>query len=213
MRKTAAYFALALVFLSPMAHAENWGHWRGPRGNGAAVKASPPTEWSSSKNVKWKVDLPGRENSSPVVWENQVFVSTAVPVDGQNAGGLAPLEFKILCFRSERRHTALATDCDHCQAPPRDPCHQRVRFGLSLHGRRACLRTLRLTRPLLLLHERRPAMETRRLWKDGYAERLWRGEFSDAGGRQDSRPLGSSRSVGSLCPRQADGQDNLEDRS
>lgn len=98
MRKTAAYFALAFLSLSPMAHAENWGHWRGPRGNGAALNASPPTEWSATKNVKWKVDLPGRENSSPVVWDNQVFVSTAVPIDAPDASGLATLEFKILCY-------------------------------------------------------------------------------------------------------------------
>jgi len=75
MWKTAVYFATAFLSLSPLVHGENWGHWRGPNGNGAAVNASPPTEWSSSKNVKWKVELPGRENSSPVVWEDQVFVS------------------------------------------------------------------------------------------------------------------------------------------
>lgn len=98
MRKTAAYFALAFVSFSPLAHADNWGHWRGPNGNGAALNASPPTEWSKTKNVKWKVDLPGRENSSPVVWEDQVFVSTAVPAAGEGSKGLATLEFKILCF-------------------------------------------------------------------------------------------------------------------
>ncbi len=98
MRATAAYFAFVFVSLSPFADAENWGHWRGPRGNGAAAKASPPTEWSRTKNVKWKVELPGRENSSPVIWENQVFVSTAVRVDGQNASGLPTFEFKVLCL-------------------------------------------------------------------------------------------------------------------
>ena len=60
MRKTAVYFALVFVTLSPPAHADNWGHWRGPNGNGVALNASPPTEWSKTKNVKWKVDLPGR---------------------------------------------------------------------------------------------------------------------------------------------------------
>ncbi len=98
MRETAAYFALVFVSLSPFAHAENWGHWRGPGGNGAAVNASPPTEWSRTKNVKWKVELPGRENSSPVIWEDRVFVSTTVPVDGPNSSGLPTFEFKVLCF-------------------------------------------------------------------------------------------------------------------
>lgn len=98
MRETAAYFALVFVSLSPLAHADNWGHWRGPRGNGAAVNASPPTEWSRTKNVKWKVELPGRENSSPVIWGNQVFVSTAARVDGPSASGLPTFEFKVLCL-------------------------------------------------------------------------------------------------------------------
>lgn len=78
--------------------AGNWGHWRGPLGNGAAPEAAPPTEWSSTKNVKWKVALPGRGSSSPVIWDQQVFVTTAVPTE-QSAGGKLPnLAFKLLCF-------------------------------------------------------------------------------------------------------------------
>lgn len=99
MRKTAACLAIAFVSLCSLAQADNWGHWRGPNGNGAAVNASPPTEWSSSKNVKWKAELPGRENSSPVVWENQVFITTAVPQAGsQSKAGLPRFEFEVLCY-------------------------------------------------------------------------------------------------------------------
>src|SRR4051812_38135913 len=98
MRKTDAYFALILMSISSLAQAENWGHWRGPTGNGVALNASPPTEWNTEKNVKWKVDLPGRENSSPIVWDNQVFVTTAVPVNAPTAGSVGPFEFKIMSF-------------------------------------------------------------------------------------------------------------------
>ncbi len=98
MRKTAASIALVIVCLGPTASADNWGHWRGPSGNGAADSASPPTEWSSTKNVRWKVELPGRGSSSPVIWENQVFVTTAIPTGGVDAGSLPTLEFKLLCF-------------------------------------------------------------------------------------------------------------------
>jgi outer membrane protein assembly factor BamB len=96
--KTAACFAVVFVAFDSVAPAENWGHWRGPTGNGTAVKASPPIEWSNTKNVKWKVEVPGNGLSSPVIWENQVFVTTAVPADSQGAGGLPRLEFKLLCF-------------------------------------------------------------------------------------------------------------------
>ena len=42
--------------------------------------ANPPLEWSETKNVRWKVEIPGRGSSSPVVWGDRVFVLTAVPV-------------------------------------------------------------------------------------------------------------------------------------
>ena len=60
------------------AHADNWGHWRGPTGNGIAENAAPPTEWSDTKNVKWKVAIPGNGSGSPVIWEDKVFVVTGV---------------------------------------------------------------------------------------------------------------------------------------
>jgi outer membrane protein assembly factor BamB len=56
----------------------NWPQWRGPLANGVAPEADPPLEWSETKNVKWKVKIPGEGSSTPVVWGNQVFVLTAV---------------------------------------------------------------------------------------------------------------------------------------
>ena len=97
MRISVACAVLAMICLNSVTHADNWGHWRGPNGNGTANQATPPTEWSSSKNVKWKVEIPGRGSSSPVIWGNQVFVTTAVPAKGSRGNG-APLEFKLLCF-------------------------------------------------------------------------------------------------------------------
>jgi outer membrane protein assembly factor BamB len=75
---------LAIIALSMCclrAAADNWPHWRGVGGNGiAAESASPPTEWSVSKNVKWKVPVPGRGSSSPVIWEDRIYITTAVPI-------------------------------------------------------------------------------------------------------------------------------------
>ena len=61
------------------ANAQNWPQWRGPLQNGVAPNANPPTEWSETKNVKWKVEIPGRGTSTPIVWEDLVFIQTAVP--------------------------------------------------------------------------------------------------------------------------------------
>ena len=63
--------------------------WRGPHANGIAKHADPPLEWSETKNVKWKVEIPGRGSSSPIVWGDRIYVTTAVPVgvtgDAQHA--------------------------------------------------------------------------------------------------------------------------------
>ena len=57
----------------------NWPSWRGPDATGVAPKAKPPAEWSEEKNVRWKVEIPGRGSSSPVVWGDRVEVLTAAP--------------------------------------------------------------------------------------------------------------------------------------
>src|SRR6059036_581751 len=57
----------------------NWPQWRGPLQSGVAPHADPPTEWSETKNIKWKVRIPGEGSATPVIWENKVFVLTAVP--------------------------------------------------------------------------------------------------------------------------------------
>ncbi len=58
---------------------EQWPNWRGPLGNGIAPKANPPTEWSETKNVKWKVAIPGAGTATPAVWGDRIYVLTAIP--------------------------------------------------------------------------------------------------------------------------------------
>lgn len=60
---------------------DNWSQWRGPLGTGAAVKGNPPTEFSESKNLKWKTTIPGKGHSTPIVWEDKIIVLTAVATD------------------------------------------------------------------------------------------------------------------------------------
>jgi outer membrane protein assembly factor BamB len=74
-------------------HADNWGHWRGPTGNGATT-GKPPVSFSSSKNVKWSVEIPGASSASPVVWNERVFAVTSIP-KSENPKALA---FDVLCF-------------------------------------------------------------------------------------------------------------------
>lgn len=58
---------------------ENWPQWRGPFGTGAAPNADPPIEWSEEQNIRWKVALPGKGHSTPIVWGDRIFLTTAVP--------------------------------------------------------------------------------------------------------------------------------------
>ena len=57
-----------------------WPQWRGPHATGVSRHATPPIEWSETKNVRWKVEIPGRGSSSPVVWGDHLFLLSAVPV-------------------------------------------------------------------------------------------------------------------------------------
>jgi len=57
---------------------ERWPGWRGADGQGVARGSVPPLEWGPTKNVLWKTALPGRGHSSPIVWGNRLFLTTAV---------------------------------------------------------------------------------------------------------------------------------------
>ena len=58
----------------------HWHQWRGPLANGVATTANPPLEWSETRNVRWKTEIPGRGSSSPIVWGDRIYLTSAVPV-------------------------------------------------------------------------------------------------------------------------------------
>ena len=69
------------ILATSLAAAQDWPQWRGPTGSGAAAPdANPPTKWSETENVRWKVQIPGSGRSSPIVSGKHVFVETAIPV-------------------------------------------------------------------------------------------------------------------------------------
>jgi outer membrane protein assembly factor BamB len=72
-----------------------WPQWRGPAATGVSATANPPTEWSETKNVRWKIEIPGRGSSTPVVWGDRLYVLSAVPAGSEGdphapRGGLTP---------------------------------------------------------------------------------------------------------------------------
>lgn len=79
MRFAVLSLVLAFVVSSPSVQAENWPQFRGPDGQGHSASKTLPTEWNNTKNVAWKQEIPGEGWSSPVVWEDQIFLTAAVP--------------------------------------------------------------------------------------------------------------------------------------
>ena len=72
---------LALFLVSHSSADNNWPQWRGPMNSGVAESSDPPTNWSESENVKWKVSVDGNGTSTPIIWEDKVFVLTAIKTD------------------------------------------------------------------------------------------------------------------------------------
>lgn len=115
MRKTLLLVIwLTLVFAGTVqaqtdAH---WPQWRGPFFNGMA-RGDAPAVWSDTKNIKWKARIPGRGFSTPVIWGDKIFLTTAIPngkaaeeptpaAEGRRTGGGAgPViehKFEVLCL-------------------------------------------------------------------------------------------------------------------
>jgi len=103
----AALLCWTITVQASVSDPKNWAQWRGPDMTGVSRTAKPPIEWSETKNIKWKVEIPGRGSSSPVVWNDRVFLLTAIPVgvpaDAQHAprGGLPKRgvhQYKVLAI-------------------------------------------------------------------------------------------------------------------
>lgn len=82
---------LLLSALCPLLslHADNWPMWRGVSGDGTCTESALPEKWSQTENVLWKVKLPDRGNSTPVVWGDKLFLTQAVEKEGKRL---------LLCF-------------------------------------------------------------------------------------------------------------------
>ena len=79
------FAAIAAVASQPVGFEKNWHHWRGPYATGAAVDANPPTTWSETENIRWKVAIPGIGHAAPIIWEDKIFIQTAVEVKAEKS--------------------------------------------------------------------------------------------------------------------------------
>ena len=67
---------------------ENWTQFRGPNGQGISKAVDLPVSWSDEENIAWKTNIPGEGWSSPIVWNDHIFLTTATE-DGKNCHVIA----------------------------------------------------------------------------------------------------------------------------
>lgn len=104
MRKTTCYLLTLCLFfvvtgakaqLKPADFITNWPEWRGLYNNGAVNGGATPVEFSETKNVKWKTEIPGKGHATPIIWGNQIIVQSAVATDKKvektDAGQASPM--------------------------------------------------------------------------------------------------------------------------
>ena len=118
MKSLCVLASSGMVFLSPL-QAESWPQFRGP-GGAATLSAGGaiPTEWSDSENLKWKTELPGPGSSSPVFWDNRLFVTcyTGYGTSEEDLAEPGKLVRVLLCLDREQRQGPLEET-----GPPRQP--------------------------------------------------------------------------------------------
>jgi outer membrane protein assembly factor BamB len=81
MRKLTALLPALFSSLQLQASESEWPQFRGPRGDGSSLAADLPLEWSPEKNVAWKVQIPGKGWSSPVLSKGRLYLTSAVSSD------------------------------------------------------------------------------------------------------------------------------------
>jgi outer membrane protein assembly factor BamB len=91
-------YLMPLVFalLPGVSNAEDWPQFRGPGGCGVTTRDNLPLEWNakSGKNIRWSVDAEGQGTSSPIVWEDRVYIANVAA----NPDGEQPLHH-VQCFQ------------------------------------------------------------------------------------------------------------------
>lgn len=74
---TTAVVMGLMILAAAGVRAGDWPMWRGPAGTGISDEKGMPREWSETKNVKWKVELPAPGNSTPVIWKDRIYMTSA----------------------------------------------------------------------------------------------------------------------------------------
>ncbi|HUQ92482.1 MAG TPA: PQQ-binding-like beta-propeller repeat protein [Bryobacteraceae bacterium] len=75
------WMLLVPVLIAGSVRGENWPQWRGPNLDGSSGEKNLPVKWSKTENVTWRIDMPSRSGSTPIIWGEKIFLNVA---DGDN---------------------------------------------------------------------------------------------------------------------------------
>ncbi len=99
-----------------------WGHWRGPGGNGKSDTAKPPKEFGPTQALRWKVPIAGQGSGSPVIWDQKVFVTSAVATQNRN-------EFDFYVYCLDRQNGKILWEQKALTAKPHEGTHETNGFA------------------------------------------------------------------------------------
>lgn len=89
-RLCITWLALSAGLAGAQSPPTNWANWRGPNYNGALDGIEPPLNWSADHNIRWKVEVPGQGKSTPIIWEDRIYLLAAIETDKLPAAADAP---------------------------------------------------------------------------------------------------------------------------
>jgi outer membrane protein assembly factor BamB len=111
-----------LLLLPGAAQADDWPQFRGPTGQGVVRDGSLPVEWSATKNVAWKQEVPGRGWSSPILCEGRVYLTTAVRVQSSQADDQS---LRTLCLDAQTGKLLWDTEVFHTDGTSSPRIHSK----------------------------------------------------------------------------------------
>lgn len=68
-------FMFVLLFSFSFANAQHWPQWRGPSANGVSNEKNLPVKWNANENIAWKLPMPDRSGSTPIIWGDKIFLN------------------------------------------------------------------------------------------------------------------------------------------
>jgi len=90
-RRVIMIAIVTIFFINATVNAQNWPQWRGPSDNNIAAPGNYPVNFTADDDIIWKVQLPGKGSSTPIVWNDRIVLTSGVGDGDEGKDG-------VLCF-------------------------------------------------------------------------------------------------------------------